>query len=135
MKILKNVLGASLIALTVTSAFADKIIITPSKSTSQEIGNWKFVTQDDGMFFILGEYTQKLLEIHTNRTVAGGVVADPVTIVCNAKNENVFRAHRIEPGLSLTCKGNYHDVVSMYIEPRDFKNGAEGTYEFKPITN
>jgi hypothetical protein len=130
MKMTKNAFIAILFLLTAASTYAEKITIDGSKS--QGNANWVFEKQDDGMFFILGTYTEKLLMIRTNATVKKGA-ADTVTLLCNAVNENVFTEHRLPAGSSMTCKGNFHDVVSLYIAPQDFKNGAEGIYEFKPL--
>lgn len=135
MKIRKKIVIASLISLAITSAFADRITMNPSQSKMNQIEKWKFEKQDDGMIFILGLYIKKLLEIHSNQTVASGVAADLVKVVCNKVGENNFREHRLDPGMTITCKGNFNDMVSMYIAPEDFKHGAEGTFEYIPLKN
>jgi len=133
MKSLKKIMIFTLISLITTSAFANKITVNADQSKQYEINNWQIETQDDGMVFILGKYTQKQLVIHNNETNIHGVKADSVTVLCNALNEDVYRKHHVEPGTALTCKGNYQDVIYLYAEPDDFKNGAAGTYEFQPI--
>lgn len=133
MNSLKKIMIFTLISLVTTSAFANKITVNADQSKQYEINNWQIETQNDGMVFILGKYTQKLLVIHNNETIKNGNKADSVTVLCNASNEDVYRKHHVEPGAALTCTGNYQDVIYLYAEPDDFKNGAAGTYEFQPI--
>lgn len=130
MRITLKILFTLLVFIVITPIFANIIYIIPKKSTEQEIDNWKFITTEDGVFFLLGEYTQKTLEINVNNTI-NNRAADTVTIYCNATTG--YRAHRVKPGTSLTCIGDFNDVAYMYIDPQDFKNGSEGTYEYKPI--
>lgn len=131
---IKKMMAICLLTAVVTPALAYKITVQPNQSQQAEVSGWKFETKDDGMFFILGVYTNKLLVIHANETVANGAAADTVTVLCNEYTENNMGLHRLTPGSTLTCKGNYHDVVSMQTEPSDFKNGAQGNYEFKPVS-
>jgi hypothetical protein len=133
MKLIKKVIIFTFILLTATSAFANTITVDADQSRPYEINNWRIETVDDGMIFALGEYTKKLLIIHANQAAQKGINADTVTVSCNASNENTYRKHRVEPGAELTCKGNFQDAVYLYTEPGDFKNGAQGTYEFQPI--
>jgi hypothetical protein len=129
MKFIKQLIIATLITFTVSSAFANKMTIKFNKSMLHEIFNWEIVTQDNGMFFLLGPESTNTLEIHVNNTTVNGKAADPVTVYCNATN------YRVESGSSLTCYGNFNDVISMYTAPQDFKNGSKGTYEYKPISS
>ncbi len=131
----KKVLIASLLSLATTSVFATIKTIKPSNSTQNEVYEWTIEKLDDGMIFNIGQYTKKLLIIRVNETVANGAPADPVIVSCNASNEDTYRNHRVEPGSSLICKGNFHDFSYMSIEPKDFKHGSLGTYTFQPVNN
>ncbi len=130
MKIIQKLIIAASMTFVVYSAFANTITINPSKQ--QQIENWKFKSIDDGMIFLLGTYSKKTLTIHVNSTVANGSKADPVTVLCNASSG--FTSHLVEAGSDITCIGDFNDFASMSIDPKDFKNGSEGTYEYKPIT-
>lgn len=129
---IKKITAASLISITMTSVFANKMMVQ-DRAVSHEVENWQFKTQDDGLFFLLGTYSKKLLKIHVNEKISSGGLVDPVIVLCNKVDENEFREHRLEAGMTLTCKGNFQDTASMYITKEDFKNGAEGIYVFKPV--
>ena len=110
----------------VTSAFANTIVIHSSKSNMQETGNWKLEKKLNPLYFRFGQ--NKSLTIHVNNTVASGLSADPVYVYCYANTGT--RNNLIKPGATLTCLFDYDDTIMIEIAPNDFKNGSAGTYEF-----
>lgn len=97
------------------------------KTRSQDISPFKFTSVDDGVIFILGPESENSLLIKVNKILSNGAKPDIVTVSCNAKN------YRLEPDTSVMCYGNANDMSWMSIAAKDFKNGAEGYYEFIPL--
>jgi hypothetical protein len=128
MKLITKTMVSILMALAASSVFADKVIVKFNKSAFQEIYTWEFIKKDDGRFFLLGPESTNALVIHVNK-MYHGAVADPVTVKCNDTS------YHVEPDASITCYGNFDDIISMYTEPNDFKNGSEGTYALTPLNN
>lgn len=124
---IKYFIIAILLFCGLSTAFASTATIKLTKSTLQEIFNWKFENQDDGMFFLLGPESSNALIIHVDKMTNNNQISDTVTIHCNATT------NLVHPDQSLTCYGNFSDVISMYIAPKDFKNGAEGNYLYQPL--
>jgi len=127
MTMLRNITVAIGVTLTMTPVFATITTVQHNPSTLQVISNWKFMTQGDGMMFLLDPDSPDVLLIHVNKTIASGQIADPVTLHCNATD------YRVEPDSTVTCTGNFDDVSYMQIAIQDFKNGSEGTYVYKPV--
>jgi len=125
MELIKKMAVITLMALIiVVPAFAHRLIINLKESPLlKEVVNWDINTKDDGMYFLLGPENPNVLILHVDETAPNGEISDYVTVYCNASH------YRIAPNSSLTCFGNFSDVITMYVERKDFKNGAQGTYE------
>jgi len=116
-----------LTSIVVLPAFANRMVINLKEpSEAQEITPWYFPTLNDGRYFILGPENPNVLILSVDEIMANGLPSDYVSVDCNTSH------YRIAPGASQICYGNFSDLITMYIDRKDFKNGAQGTYELKP---
>ena len=127
MRFVKKIILTLCVVCCVTSIYADKKSMF-NQLTLPKMAAWEFKSLDDGLFFLLGPESNKILEINVSPSV-NGKLTDTITVHCNGST------YHLKSGLSLVCRGNFNDVASMYIAPDDFKNGSKGIYVYKPVQN
>ncbi len=111
---MKKVLVAIIMLFLMMPVFADM------KKTG-EPEKWNIVQQTDGYIYILEPNDPNKRIFVVNEKTEDGKLCDRVTIICNGKTNHIERNH------TLTCVGNRADMLSLFMEKKDFHNGASGT--------
>jgi hypothetical protein len=123
---MKKTLVMFLVSLSMVSA-VHAAVKTIKNATTDEPVFFKF-EKDDGLFFLLGPESPNKLIIHVAKVMSDGHAPDLVTLSCNST------LYYMKPDETVTCYGNFEDVSWMTVESANFKYGAEGTYQFVPVS-